>query len=121
MFESPGPLRPTEPFPVVTDAFISAIPTVLPSEPTLRLAALDDAAALTPGAYMAPNWVFRCGANQSCVTNRYDTSNPAIDASCVAQSARCVDSVTRGLLSGLQPLLHPSETLFPEEARVLVE
>lgn len=124
MFRPPPPLVPIrQPMSTVTAPFTSAIPTVLPSEPSARLFAVDEAAGIVPGAYLGPNWVYQCGngGNKECYTESFNPLDADLDASCVAQSARCVDAVTRGLLSGLQPILAPSETLFPEETRVILE
>jgi hypothetical protein len=80
---------------------------------------------MQPGAYLAPNWVYSCDpASQAspgylaplCVTQALSAQDSvALDASCALRSDRCVDALTRGLLSGLQPLLSPQDTLFPEE------
>ena len=76
----------------------------------------DEAVGINPGAYMSPNWTYPCGANGSmqCFTETA-SFGPAFQASIVAQSARAVDAVTRGLLSGLQPVLNGSEaSLFTD-------
>ncbi len=106
------PLLPTQaPFRTPTAPYTSAIPTVIPREASEVLMRLDEAVGINPGAYMAPNWVYPCGPGgaSQCFTEVASTGM-AFGASTVAQSARAVDAVTRGLLSGLQPILSASET-----------
>jgi hypothetical protein len=75
-------------------------------------AAAASLAALSPAGFMAPNYVYNY-RGQQYVTNVL-TSAPVM-ASCDTRPTVCADAVTRGLLSGLQPLLTGSESLFPED------
>jgi hypothetical protein len=94
--------------------FTYAVPPVVPTEASRGLAAVDLAAGVSPGALMAPNWVFPCGPTnqQQCFTEGFVPSNTSMAVSCVFRSPHCLDSVTRGLLSGLQPIMPPDEPLF---------
>ena len=94
--------------------FTFAVPAVVPTEASATLQGVDLAAGVQPGAYMAPNWVFPCGpTNQDqCLTEAFVPTDTSVAMSCVFRSAACVDSVTRGLLSGLQPIMAPDEPLF---------
>ena len=79
---------------------------------------LDEAAGIPPGAYMAPNWVYPCGGSgptaAQCFT-QLASETPAFDASTIAQASRAVDAVTRGLLSGMQPVMQATEmSLFTD-------
>lgn len=111
MFPLPAPILPPgfASNVVITPADARAVPAVLPTEFSRQQAGIDLASQLNSGAVMAPNWVYPCGRNGQCVTNLYQTSNYALDASCAAAAPECVDSVTRGLLSRLRPVL-PEET-----------
>ncbi len=100
--------------------FISALPTEMPYEQSRFARGRDIAVSLQSGAYMAPNWVYPCqnpidNTRGECFTTTLHAKNAAIDVSCAANSKHCADSITRGLLSGLQPLLSQTETLFPDE------
>jgi len=103
--------------PVADLPYVSPLPTELPYETSPAQRSQDIVASLRSGAYMAPNWIYPCHQNSSsdCFTNVLDVKKPAIEASCFSKSQYCADAVTRGLLTGLQPLLNQSETLFPEE------
>lgn len=105
------PILPTgRPFRVSTAPYVTSVPDVIPREASSALMRLDEAVGIAPNAYMAPNWTYPCGVNgrAQCVTERAGTG-AAFAASTIAQSARAVDAVTRGLLSGLQPVLSPTE------------
>ena len=70
-------------------------------------------AGLTPGAVMAPNFVYNAvgpdGRVTQEVTERYtETAAPA----CFMKSNQCVDAVTHGLLSGLTPILSTNESVL---------
>lgn len=100
--------------------FTSALPTEMPYEQSAFARGRDVVVSLQSGAYMAPNWVYPCrdpvtNSPAECFTTTLHAKNGAIDASCAANSQHCADSITRGLLSGLQPLLNQVETLFPDE------
>lgn len=68
--------------------------------------------ALSAGGFMAPNYVYESHGEQ-LVTNTLATA-PVL-ASCNAHPSVCTDAVTRGLLSGLQPMLTGDESLFPQD------
>ena len=111
-------LPPTTPagasFRVPTAPYTAAIPDIIPREASSALMRLDEAVGINPGAYMAPNWTYPCGPNgaQQCYT---EVAKPgaAFAASTIAQSSRAIDAVTRGLLSGLQPIISTTEmTVF---------
>ena len=63
------------------------------------------------GLFIAPNFVYRCGAGgaQECVTDVYTPQVRGFEAAC---DVHCVDGITRGLLSGLQPMMAREEPLF---------
>lgn len=100
--------------PAAVTPFTFAVPAVVPYEVNGALEGVDLAAGIRPGLNMAPNWVFPCGpTNQDqCFTETFVPSDTSMAVSCVFRSASCTDSVTRGLLSGLQPVMAPDESLF---------
>ena len=97
-------------FRVPTAPYTAAIPDIIPREASSALMRLDEAVGISPGAYMAPNWTYPCGPNglQQCYTE-VATAGAAFEASTIAQSSRAIDAVTRGLLSGLQPIISSTE------------
>jgi hypothetical protein len=94
--------------------FTSAVPAVVPVETPRSLEAVDIAAGIRPGAYMAPNWVYACGplGQSQCFTEAFDPLNSQMAFAAVASSGSAVDAVTRGLLSGMQPIMPRDEVLF---------
>lgn len=109
-----APLKPLYSAVTPVQPYVVPVPNVVPTASSSAMYNLEEAVGIQPGSYVAPNWVYPCGigAREQCFTDR-SASNPAYVASTIAQSGRAVDSVTRGLLSGLQPLLSPEEsTLF---------
>jgi hypothetical protein len=75
-------------------------------------AAVAGLAALSPAGLMAPNYVYTY-RGQEYVTNVL-ASAPVL-ASCDVRPTVCADAVTRGLLSGMQPMLTGTESLFPQD------
>jgi hypothetical protein len=77
---------------------------------------MTDAAPMT---VMAPNFLFPCnparvmGGDRVCFTNTYDPRNVALDAACAAQPLVCLDAITRGLLTGLQPIVSTHDSVLP--------
>jgi hypothetical protein len=69
---------------------------------------------------MAPNFLFPCnnlrvmGGERVCFTNTFDPRNVALDAACAAQPMVCLDAITRGLMSGLQPIVSAHDSVLPE-------
>jgi hypothetical protein len=62
------------------------------------------------GLFLAPNYVYPCGGDSElCVTDKYRPDIPAFVEAC---NIFCVDALTRGLLSGLQPVMSTKEPLF---------
>ena len=80
--------------------------------PEAAAAAAAGLDALSAGGFMAPNYVYTSHGEQ-LVTNTL-TSGPVL-ASCNVRPGPCADAVTRGLLSGLQPMLTGDESLFPAD------
>ena len=113
-FQAPSPLHNpyAQRHPVMP--FTYAVPAVVPTETPGVLEASDVVAGIRPGAYMAPNWVYPCGPTwqDQCVTDHFDPLNLGMAFSAVTRGASAVDSVTRGLLSGLQPIMPKNEVLF---------
>ena len=67
---------------------------------------------------MAPNWVFERRTGEQAFTETFTPTDPGLTASCQARPAQCTDTITRGLLSGMQPImasLSGMETVFPDE------
>lgn len=118
-FPLPKPLLPVSNVPTIlpTPAYTRAIPGVQPYRADSLAAASGEVAGLSNNVYMAPNFVYPCGRAgfDQCWTNTFEYHNADMQMGCLTNSTVCVDSVTRGLLSGLQPLLSTTETLFPEE------
>lgn len=75
-------------------------------------AAAASLAALSPGGFMAPNYVYK-SSNQFYVTNTL--ASAPVQASCSARPGVCADAITRGLLSGMQPMMGVNESVFPED------
>jgi hypothetical protein len=80
--------------------------------PEAAAAAAAGLDALSAGGFMAPNYVYTAHGEQ-LVTNTL-TSGPVL-ASCNVRPGPCADAITRGLLSGLQPMLTGDESLFPAD------
>jgi hypothetical protein len=95
-----------DPYSSFSSAFIS--PTKVPVTPVMT--GTDIAADIVPGSGMQPNWLYPCVGGQ-CLATTYDAA--VVGPSCAGNSLQCLDSVTRSLLSGLQPMMSHNETLFP--------
>lgn len=85
-------------------------PAASPSAANVVVAGLQSAR----GAALAPNYVWQSAPKKQDVS--FEVENDILD-SCRTRPVVCMDAATRGMLSGLQPVLMPStETLFPEDA-----
>lgn len=120
----PAPIVPVQPMPVMQYASATARATVaaVPYERYPFVTGLDEVVGLTPGAGMAPNFVYNAPSGHGdvvqCVTQTYGASsgfacngNNNMTA-CAAKPGPCIDSVTRSLLSGLTPLLSAQESIM---------
>ena len=80
-------------------------------------AVLDESMGISPSAVLAPNFVYGGGL---CVTETLAVSTSggaactpaAAEDACARNSAVCVDAITRGLLSGLQPVMTLQESVL---------
>ena len=74
-------------------------------------------AGASPGATLAPNFIFTTGGVQCFTETLGEQETPAVCsgkasiAACADASNACLDAMARGLLGGLQPILEPSEHL----------
>ena len=66
--------------------------------------------------HLAPNYVFNCAYGTQCNVNWL---TPAALRSCSARPATCLDSLNRGLLSGLQAPIRGDESVFDEELQFI--
>ena len=79
-------------------------------------AVLDESKGIAPGALLSPNFVYAGG---SCVTETLSVYSDgglqctaaAAEEACAFKSAACLDAVTRGLLSGLQPVVRRDDSV----------
>jgi hypothetical protein len=72
--------------------------------------------AATPGAVLAPNFIFNTAQGVQCFTQGLGAEEASVAcsgdagiAACMEASSACLDAMARGLLGGLQPILGPSE------------
>ena len=82
-----------------------------------QVATLDMSMGFAPNTLLSPNFVYQGGlcVAESLAASTYGAgacSAAATASACALRSSVCLDAVTRGLLSGLQPIMRAGESVL---------